>query len=230
MCSLIYTSPLAMKVSRLWSCVSFFCFGTLHVNYIHALYEVFNTTRMLFVSISSEIKSNAIFMNSSHTKRKDVDKNKCHLQSAALTQHHSSVRTYRANIPCICAFPHKLLLYSLWLDGRSDYDSLPAEQFGQKDLAIGSTLDRKTLHQIISIVSLSSYGNHAHNYIYFVWLKKKISFDRCSPEMSMTRVFVLVCLFCSPVAAGWHRSCEGCLDNHMITFCCCFADLHQTNS
>lgn len=64
----------------------------------------------------------------------------------------------------------------------------------------------------------------------FVWTKKQISFDRRSPEMILAVSFVLTCLFCSPLAAGWHRSCGGSLDNHMISFCSPSGGSSKTNS
>lgn len=48
--------------------------------------------------------------------------------------------------------------------------------------------------------------------------QNQIRFDRRVSQVSLI-AFVLPCLFCSPPAAGWHRSCGASLDNHMISFC-----------
>lgn len=137
----------------------------------------------------------------------------------------SSVITRRNNIPFMCLPTQAAVIMCnlFWLDGRSDYVSLPAVRFCQCDrIWILTMYVRKSLHPLMFIIRLWSYATHAQlklDYFMFVWIKSQMSFDRRSPEMSLTTAFVLASLFCSPLAAGWHRSCGGSLDNHMISFC-----------
>lgn len=69
------------------------------------------------------------------------------------------------------------------------------------------------------------------HYFTRVCLKKKLNeFDRLFFEMGLTIAFVLPGLLCSPLAAGWHRSCGRSLDNHMISFCSSSGGSRKTNS